>query len=553
MKRSSRAYRRAISGPGLVLAALVVFAAAAGPPQSPSRKPLWHADHGDGTYRNPVLFADYSDPDAIRAGDDFYLTSSSFNCAPGLPILHSKDLVNWRIIGHVFQQQSPREVFCKPQHGNGVWAPALRYHNGEFFVVYGDPDYGIYVARAKNPAGPWSPPHLVRAGKGLIDPCPFWDDDGKAYLVHAWARSRAGINSVLTMHRMEPDASRLLDDGVAVFDGRANHPTIEGPKLYKRSGYYYIFAPAGGVTSGWQTVLRAKNILGPYEDRIVMDQGKTAINGPHQGAWVELASGEHWFIHFQDRGAYGRVTHLQPMKWVNDWPVIGEDPDGDGKGQPVLAFTKPSVGGTPAPAAPATSDEFSAALGLQWQWHANFEDSWFSLTARRGWLRLAAVPVPAEAKSLWGVPNLLLQKFPAPEFTVTARLDAGRLAEGEKSGLLIMGMDYSYVAVERSEGRTSLRRMDVKDAPSGAAEAQQGESLAVAREVYLRVQVREGAVCSFSYGSDGVKFTEIGAAFQARAGRWIGAKVGLFALAPRGPASSPKARGHADYDWFRVE
>jgi beta-xylosidase len=517
---------------------------------APRLKVPWQPDQGDGTYKNPVLFADYSDPDVIRSGGDFYLIASSFNCAPGLPILHSRDLVNWRILSHVFQEQPPAEVFCRPQHGNGVWAPTIRLHNGEFYIFYGDPDFGIYMAKAQHPAGPWSAPLLIKPAKGWIDPCPFWDDDSKAYLIRAWARSRSGIQSILTLHRMSPDGTKLLDEGTPVFDGLPNHPTMEGPKLYKRNGYYYIFAPAGGVTRGWQTVLRSKAIYGPYENRIVMDQGKTEINGPHQGAWVELKSGESWFLHFQDRGAYGRIVHLQPMKWVDDWPVIGADPDGDGKGEPVLAHKKPEVGKSSPVAVPQTSDEFATRqLGLQWQWHANFEQRWFSLSARRGWLRLAAMPMPEGAANLWRVPNLLLQKFPAPAFSVTTRLDFARLALGEKAGLLIMGMDYSYLAVERTGAGFRLRKVSNKNAHESGAERQDVDTELAGDGVYLRVQVSEGALCSFSFSTDGRKYVSAGAPFAARAGRWIGAKVGLFSLGRAGATQ----RGYAEFDWFRLE
>jgi len=517
---------------------------------APRPKIPWQPDQSNGTYKNPVLFADYSDPDVIRSGDDFYLIASSFNCVPGLPILHSRDLVNWRILGHVFQQQPPAEVFCIPQHGNGVWAPAIRLHNGEFYIFYGDPDFGIYMAKAQHPAGPWSAPVLVQAAKGWIDPCPFWDDDGKAYLIRAWARSRSGIQSILTLHRMSPDGTKLLDEGITVFNGLANHPTIEGPKLYKRNGYYYVFAPAGGVTRGWQTVLRSKAIYGPYEDRIVMDQGKTQINGPHQGAWVELQSGESWFLHFQDRGAYGRIVHLQPMKWVDDWPVIGADPDGDGKGEPVLGHKKPEVGKNSPVAVPQTSDEFDTRdLGLQWQWHANFEPRWFSLSARRGWLRLPAMPMPEGAVNLWLVPNLLLQKFPAPAFTVTSRLNFTGLALGEQAGLLIMGTDYSYLAVERLGTGFRVRRVVSADAANGGQEVEQASATLESGVVFLRVRVEPEAVCWFSFSRDGKEFQPLGQPFPARPGRWIGAKLGLFAVVRAGG----KPSGHADFDWFRVE
>ena len=311
--------------------------------QQPVSK-VWVADNGDGTYKNPIINADYSDPDAIRVGDDYYMVSSSFTHIPGLPILHSKDLVNWKIIGHALKKQPPFDVYDKVQHGAGVWAPSIRYHNNEFYIYYPDPDFGIYLVKAKNIIGPWSEPLLIEAGKGLIDPCPFWDDNGKTYLVHAYAGSRAGIKSIIVVKEMNKEGTKIIGDGVMVYDGHEKDPTIEGPKFYKRNGYYYIFAPAGGVSTGWQTILRSKNIYGPYERKVVMDQGTTSINGPHQGAWVTTQTGEDWFLHFQDKEAYGRVVHLQPMKWINDWPVIGVDKDGDGKGEPVLNYKKPNVG-----------------------------------------------------------------------------------------------------------------------------------------------------------------------------------------------------------------
>ncbi len=501
------------------------------------------------TYTNPIIYADYSDPDVVRVGNDFYLTASSFNCIPGLPILHSKDLVNWKIIGHAIQQQTPAEVFAKPQHGNGVWAPAIRFHRGYFYIFYGDPDFGIYMVKARNAAGPWSKPLLVKAAKGWIDPAPFWDEDGNAYLVHAWANSRSGIKSILTINRLSADGTRLLDEGTMVFDGRVHHPTIEGPRLYKRNGYYYIFAPAGGVTSGWQTVLRAKNIYGPYEDRVVMDQGKTEINGPHQGAWVELKSGESWFIHFQDRGAYGRIVHLQPLTWKDDWPVIGVDTDGDGKGEPVASYGKPNVGREYTVQSPQTSDEFDGyRLGLQWQWHANPLNDWLSLSQRRGWLSLSSIPLPAHARDLWQVPNLLLQKFPAREFTITTRVDASGLFAGESSGLVVMGGDYSYLGIIKTANGIRLIRVTCIDAAKNATEKQEGELGLKSQTVYLRVSVTDGANCEFSFSRDGRSFESLGEGFKAKPGVWIGAKVGLFAL---GPADASK-RGHADYDWFRI-
>jgi pectate lyase len=253
------------------------------PPAPPSLRAPWVPDRGDGSYANPVIYADYSDPDVVRVGDEYFLVSSSMNTVPGLPILRSRDLVNWRLVGHALQRLVPEAAFSAVQPGKGVWAPSIRHHDGRFWIYWGDPDSGIYVVTASNAGGPWSAPVLVEAGKGLIDPCPLWDDDGKVYLVHAWARSRAGFANVLTLHRLTPDGLKTADEGTVIIDGDkiSGYRTLEGPKFYKRAGHYWIFAPAGGVKQGWQSVFRSRTIDGPYEDRIVLEQGKTDINGPH--------------------------------------------------------------------------------------------------------------------------------------------------------------------------------------------------------------------------------------------------------------------------------
>jgi beta-xylosidase len=481
-------------------------------------------------------------------GDDFYMTSSSFDAVPGLPILHSKDLVNWTIIGHALKQQAPIDHFSKTQHGNGVWAPSIRYHQNEFYIYYPDPDFGIYLTKAKDIKGLWSEPILVEAGKGLIDPCPLWDDDGKVYLVHAYAGSRAGIKSVIVIKQLNADGMKVIDEGKIVYDGHELDPTIEGPKFHKRNGYYYIFAPAGGVSTGWQLVLRSKNIYGPYERKVVMDQGSTSINGPHQGAWVDTPSGEDWFIHFQDKDAYGRVVHLQPMKWVNDWPVIGVDKNGDGKGEPVLTYKKPSTG-KQLINTPAESDEFNnALLGLQWQWQANPKAMWAFVN--NGALRLYSQKTPDDAKNLWDVPNILMQKFPAEEFTVTTKLSfkPNTKIENEKVGLVVLGRSYASLSLKSKNDGVYLVYSIAKDAIKGNPETESviGKS---GNEITLRVTVKKNAVCKFSYSTDGKNFSELKESFQAEAGQWIGAKVGVFCTRQDQINDS----GYADFDWFRIE
>lgn len=538
----------------LLLPLLLGACAPAGPAatRSPAAAPVWSPDAGPGRYRNPVVFADYSDPDVVRVGDDFYMTSSSFGNFPGLPILHSRDLVHWTLVGHALRRH-PDPAFDVPQHGNGVWAPSIRYRNGEFMIYYGDPDRGIFLVKTRDPRGEWDPPVLVKEAKGWIDPAPLWDDDGNAYLVHAFANSRAGIKSVLHVAPLSPDGTRVIGEDRMVFDGRANHPTIEGPKFYKRDGWYYIFAPAGGVSTGWQTVLRSRSVYGPYEDRIVLAQGSTDVNGPHQGAWVELENGESWFLHFHDREAYGRIVHLQPMAWKDGWPVMGSDPDGDGKGEPVAEYRVPDVGAAHPPRVPQTSDEFDAPrLGPQWHWSANPRAEWLSLSERPGSLRLRSQPMPAGAANLWPVPGLLLQMIPGPELQATTRLSFAGTAPGETAGLLVLGMDYAYLALRRTPEGVELVQARAVDAHQGSPEQVLASVPGAPAELFLRVAIEnpEGheAVCRFSYSTDGVRFRPLGEPFTARPGRWVGAKLGLFAVRPAG---SP-AGGHADFDHFRL-
>ena len=511
---------------------------------------VWVPDNGDGTYKNPIINADYSDPDLCRVGDDYYMTASSFGCAPAIPILHSKDLVNWQLVNYAMKRISPEDVFSKPMHGKGVWAPCIRFHNDEFFIFWGDPDYGIYMIKTRNPLGDWNEPVLVLAGKGLIDPSPLWDDDGRVYMVHGWAASRAGLNSIVTVNELSADASKVIGETALVYDGmkEGNH-TTEGPKFYKRNGFYYIMAPAGGVEHGWQIAMRSKNVYGPYECKTVMAQGKSSINGPHQGGWVETQTGESWFMNFQDKAAYGRVIHLQPMKWVNDWPVIGVDKDGNGCGEPVLSYKKPNVGKTYPIETPVESDEFySEKLGLQWQWHANPKQS-FGMPSRLGFMRLYAEYLPDDYVNFWQVPNLLLQKTPADEFTATTKLDFYSKTTDEKTGLIVMGWNYSYIALVKKETGFALQQSVCID-----AEKKNPETLVATKEIneskiYLRIQVKSGAICTFSYSTDGRKFIPFGEPFKARQGKWIGAKVGIFCQSPL----KSGARGYADFDWFRVE
>lgn len=532
---------------------------------------MWVADLQNGNYRNPVLYADYSDPDAIRVGEDYFMIASSFSNSPALPVLHSKDLVNWKVINYCLKHV-PEFRYNNPLHGCGVWAPSIRYHEGTYYVCFPMPDEGIYMTTTKDPWGEWSKPVNIRPGAGWIDPCPFWDDDGKAYLVAGVAKSRIGYKSVLHIVRMQPDGMGIFGDEVKIFDGNENDQiTIEGPKMYKRNGYYYVFAPAGGVKTGWQTVLRSKNPFGPYEYKVVLRQGDSPVNGPHQGAWVDTVTGEDWFLHFQDVYAAGRITHLQPMHWENDWPIIGVNKEGNDYGEPVMEYRKPDIGKTESEledkskypvCEPDTTDEFdSDALMLQWQWNANYDDSWFDTKtdvygnkAEDGsYIKLNDVPT-TPLRPVGDYRNLLLQKWPAPEFTCVTKMSFNGLVDGDYAGMISLGVDYAALGVAKKNGSYFLRTVNGKqnfDCESVYTQEIVDEKPIEAdrfaddtKTVYLRYTVkRTGATetkemalsvknvpveeASLEISFDG-KAYENAVSYTAKAGRWVGVKNGMF-------------------------
>lgn len=532
---------------------------------------MWLADLGNGNYRNPILYADYSDPDVIRVGEDYFMVASSFSNSPALPILHSKDLVNWKVVNYCLKH-IPEFRYNNPLHGCGVWAPSIRYHEGTYYVCFPMPDEGIYMTTTKDPFGEWSEPVNIRPGAGWIDPCPFWDDDGNAYLVAGVAKSRIGYKSVLHIVRMRPDGMGIFGDEVKIFDGNENGQiTIEGPKMYKRNGYYYIFAPAGGVKTGWQTILRSKNPFGPYEHKVVLRQGDSLVNGPHQGAWVDTVTGEDWFLHFQDVYAAGRITHLQPMHWENDWPIIGVNKEGNDYGEPVMQYVKPNIGKTAEEindtdkypvCEPDTTDEFDTdKMMLQWQWNSNYDDSWYvTKTDAYGkkvpdgsYIRLNAL-ASTPLRPVSDYRNLLLQKWPAPEFECVTKMCVNGLENGDYAGIVSLGVEYGAVGIVKNFGEYSIRTVrgtqsfdceaayskeDVKDYPIAKDTFADKE-----KTVYLRYTVKRTGTkdtkemalavknvpveeVTLEISFDG-KAYEKQVSFTAKAGRWVGVKNGMF-------------------------
>lgn len=524
------------------------------------------ADLGDGTYRNPVLDADWSDPDLLRVGDDFYLTASSFGRAPGLPLLHSRDLVNWTLVGHALQLLEPAKDFRKPRHDCGVWAPSLRHHDDRFWIFWGDPDHGIFQVNAPEIRGPWTRPHLVKEGKGLIDACPLWDEEtGEAYLVHAWAKSRAGVKNRLTGHRMRPDGTGLLDEGKVIIDADRipGWFTLEGPKAYRHDGWFWIFAPAGGVETGWQGAFRSRGFFGPYEERVVLEQGNTQVNGPHQGGWVRTAAGEDWFAHFQQRGPYGRVVHLQPMRWGGGgtsrssgaetgggWPVLGDE------GAPVAVHKKPELPPQP-PSAPATDDDFPGGrFGRQWQWTANPQDGWHTQHSGDG-LRLTCVRT-VDAHDLRKLPNVLTQRLPGIPATVEVELRLDSEEPGARAGLAVLGDAFSWIGLQReTDGSVRLVHRFAESVAMGAPPTPSGPwgrerdaahpQEAPEGRARLWIESAAGARCRFSYDV-GSGRRPSGQVFAATPWRWVGALLGLFALAPVGGGHA----GAASFTQFRI-
>lgn len=574
----------------LALTALCLLPATNVLAQAPSQ--TWNPNLKNGMFRNPVIDADYSDPDVCRVGNDYYMTSSSFACFPGLQILHSTDLVNWEIIGAALTNDYPvlpeyqgteLDWRKKVQHGNYVWAPSIRYHDGWFYIYCGDPDQGLFMTKTQDPRGPWEPIVWVMKGKGLIDCCPLWDEDGKAYISHGCAGSRAGVKSVLFVAPMSPDGTHIIGPSRIVYDGHEDQPTIEGTKFYKRNGYYYIMSPAGGVKYGWQVELRSRNPYGPYEEYVGLAQGKSKVNGPHQGAWVDTQNGEDWFLHFQDKHAYGRVVHLQPARWVNDWLVIGDDQDGDGCGDAVAEWKKPNLPSS-GEFQPLEDDEFdSIDLGLQWQFEGPYSQYWYFCDANKSRLRLYGVQQPEDFKNLSDLQNALLQKFPTENFTATTRVrfipNPSYKNKGEEGGLLLKGQDYAALKFVTTADGCVLRYVTCANAMKGGKETTHWENSFKMKTLeqpytvkyavddipqprqttdylFLRVKVHsEGtgnqikSKAQFYYSLDDKKYQKVGNEFTVKEGKWIGAKLGFYNSRPT--VSNDGA--FLDIDWIRFE
>ena len=533
-----------------ILAAILLFSTGAY-----AQVPFW-GDQGDGTFKNPVLWADYNNLDVIRQGSDFYMTAATHHFM-GMPVLHSTDMVNWTIVSRIYRRLDLSASYNTPgqAYQRGTWAPSIRFNGGRYYVYVCTPDEGLIMSSASDPAGAWDPWYVVKNIAGWEDPCPYWDDvtgaggDGpggcKAYLV----RSKLGAGSLI-LHAMSWDGKTLLDSGQTIATGSG----LEGPKLMKRNGYYYIFAPEGGIDQGYQVVLRSQALYGPYVSKTILEQGSTTVNGPHQGSWIDLVSGESWFYHFQQDAGWGRIAHLEPARWGADgWPAIGTDLNGNGIGEPVGRPQKPNVGGTFPVQIPQSSDEFSlATLGLQWLWNHNPDSTKWSLTARPGWLRLTARPLSSlsgtdgtggavkftEDNILFAY-NTLVQLAMGRICSGIAKIDIGGMIDGQRAGVTLFGEVYGWIGAVK-QGSAVTIRTNINGAYTT------GPTL-TSDTIFLKAAMDTNSCISFAYSPSGASYTTLGPTNQAVTRTWYeGIKFGLFTY----NLSSGASGGYMDVDYF---
>lgn len=467
-------------------------------------------------YKNPVILSDYSDPDVIRVGEDFYMVASSFNYTPGVPVLHSRNLVEWELVGYVFDEL-PFGRFNKVCAGDGAWAPSIRFHGGKYYCVIPFPDEGIYVSESVDPCGKWSPLRPLVKGSGIIDPCPVWAD-GKCYIAVAFAKSRAGFNSCIGLYEVSEDLTECLSESYTIiYDGHDNNPTIEGPKFYRHGEYFYILAPAGSVKSGWQVALRSKNVYGPYESKVILMQNDSLVNGPHQGALIDLPDGKWAFMHFQDMRAYGRIIHLQPAVWLNDWVICGEVRDGLLAGTPVEGGEYPVQLKTDFRI--PESDNFEGnKLSLIWQTPANKGEGWYSLD---GALRLNCVQSEA---MLSAVPQVFTAKLTRLSFTAETELETHLLCDGDEAGFAVTGCEYAYICIHRQGGQNFIQlRKSVDGGEQTLYSVRTRKNKFVIKITAENADIYD---MKYSFTVNGKKLPHV---FKAAAGRWVGAKLGIYA------------------------
>jgi beta-xylosidase len=506
------------------------------------------SDLGPGKYKNPIVFADFPDPDVIRVDDTYYMVTTTMHHFPGCTMLKSKDMVNWEYCAQPLEQLATTDRYNllngKNAYAAGMWACSMTWHDGKFYILINGNDAGGYVLSASNPEGVWEKKQLSRI---YYDPGMLFDN-GKVYVA-------CGIGNI-QMCELDENFNFIKEKRVI-----SDKDGLEGSHLYKIGDYYYIYATYGGWPSG-QAVFRSKNIFGPYEEKMLLEKN---INGKantiHQGALIETQTGEWWTILQQDLGAMGRMPNLQPVKWNNDWPEIGN------KGIPYSSYTKPKVGTTFPRSILPTSDNFrSYPIGMQWQWNHNPDNAAWSLFERPGWLRLRA---SSTADRLTQARNMLTQRIfafhdkPNVPSTGTIRLDLSNLKEGDRAGICILQDPYAAIAVEVKDGKKQvIWWQDQLTQNSGFTPSQATATIPDASPsgndniIYLRAEITYGtSKTMFYYSTDGVTFKPLGkqTTLGFNLSVFVGARFGLFCYNTGAtvPAASPS--GYADFDWFTTE
>jgi beta-xylosidase len=490
-------------------------------------------DQGDGMFRNPILPADFSDLDAVRVGADYYAISSTLHQSPGMVVLHARDLVNWQIVGHVVADVtalSPEMNWDRMnRYGRGVWAGAIRHHAGRFWVYFGTPDEGYFMSTATNAAGPWAPVAHVMKQAGWDDCCPFWDDDGQGYLIGTDFKHDCQIH----LFKLTPDGRGLLP-GYDVVLHRSQHR--EANKLYKWNGEYFHFFSEVNREGRVPMIGRAKRIEGPYEYRQLLHVDPKVDREPNQGAILQTAQGDWWFLTHQGTGAYeGRAMCLIPVTWRDGWPLVGEiGPDGIGR-MP-WQVRKPLPGS--ARVRLQTDDDFAApALGVQWEWNHQPRDGMWSLAERPGWLRLRAFPARARGQLL-RTGNVLTQRLIGTnggEAVVT--LDVAGLVDGQLAGLAQYSRTYAWLGVAQSGGvRRIVWCLDGARTDGPVLEG---------HVVHLKTILAVDGTATWAWGTDGTNFASFGGRYRLAWGNYRGSRFGLFTCNDEAEA------GFVDIDAFR--
>jgi beta-xylosidase len=496
--------------------------------------PHW-GDAGDGTYNNPVLPSDYSDIDCIRVDSDYYAISSTFQFSPGVVILHSKDLVNWEILGHVvtdLTQIGPELNWSRMnRYGKGVWAGSIRFHDHKFWVYFGTPDEGYFMSTAANPVGPWAPLHTVLSGPGWDDCCPFWDDDGQGYLVGSSFRGGYQIH----LWKLTPDGRDIVADSDHVIHQSRGS---EANKLYKINGYYYHLY--SDVKAEGRTVMmeRSKNIFGPYAESHQLNHAEKQVKEPNQGGLVQTEKGDwYWFTHHGTGDWAGRIDSLLPVTWVDGWPIIGTV-GLDGIGTMAWSGKKP-VDGTPI-LTPQSSDDFDETnLPPQWEWNYQPRADKWSLMENPGWLRLHAFR-PLQPDTLLKAGNTLTQRvFETASNEVTIKLDLSGMVDGQKAGLCHFSKNYSYLGVTQD---STTRTLEYNNNGHFTA----GPTL-MGKTLWLKSTWGADGQSQYSYSEDGKTFTNFGAPYQLAWGNYRGDRIGIFCF------NNKTDDGYVDVDFLHYD